>query len=93
MNKKELIGRVADTTGLSKIAADQAVNAALSSITEALATGDKVQIAGFGSFEVKYRQSRSIVNPQTKERMETSGFHTATFRPSQTLKKQLQKTM
>ena len=67
MNKTELISAVADKAGLSKKDSENAVNAALDAITEALKAGDKVQLIGFGSFEVKERAERIGRNPRTKE--------------------------
>ena len=67
MNKTELITAVAEQAGLSKKAAEAAVNATLSAITEGLKTEEKVQLVGFGSFEVKHRAARTGLNPRTKE--------------------------
>ena len=67
MNKTELINAVAEKAGLSKKAAEAAVNATLSAITEGLKTEEKVQLVGFGSFEVKHRAERTGLNPRTKE--------------------------
>ena len=65
MNKTELINAVAENAGLSKKAAEAAVNAALNAITESLKAEEKVQLVGFGSFEVKHRAERTGLNPQT----------------------------
>ena len=67
MNKTELINAVAEKAGLSKKAAEAAVNATLSAITEGLKTEEKVQLVGFGSFEVKDRPERIARNPQKPE--------------------------
>lgn len=67
MNKTELISAVADKAGLSKKDSEKAVNAVVDAITEALKSGDKVQLIGFGSFEVKERAERIGRNPRTKE--------------------------
>ena len=66
MNKAELIHAVAEKAGLSKKDSEAAVNAALEAITGALSDGDKVQLVGFGSFEVKRREARVGHNPKTK---------------------------
>ena len=58
MNKTELVAAVAEKTGMSKKDSEKAVNAAFDSITEALAAGEKVQLVGFGAFEVKERNAR-----------------------------------
>lgn len=91
MNKRELSRRVADTTGLSKGVVDQAMNAAFACLAEALTNREKVQLAGFGSFEVKPRKGRTVVNPRTKELMDIPGCNTITFKASKSIKAQLQK--
>ena len=70
MNKTELVAAVAEKTGLSKKDSEKAVNAAFDSITEALAAGEKVQLVGFGAFEIKERNARVGRNPKTKETIE-----------------------
>lgn len=67
MNKVELSAAVAEKTGLSKKDAEKAVAAVLDSVVEALAAGEKVQIVGFGTFEVRAREERTGRNPRTKE--------------------------
>ena len=65
MNKVELINAVAAKAEISKKDADKAVSAVLASITDALAKGEKVQLIGFGTFEVKERAARTGHNPKT----------------------------
>ena len=65
MNKTELIAAVAEKTGLSKKDSDAAVAAVVDAITEALVNGEKVQLVGFGSFEVKNRSARVGRYPHT----------------------------
>jgi len=67
MNKAELVAAVAAKTGETKKSAEEAVNAFVDVITESLTKGDKVQLVGFGSFEVRKRAARKGRNPQTKE--------------------------
>ena len=67
MNKKELIAAVAQSADLTKKQAEAAVAAFTDVVTSALAEGDKVQIVGFGSFEVRKREARQGKNPRTKE--------------------------
>ena len=87
MTKTELIDKISEQTGLTKRASAQAVNATLDSITDALANGDKVLLAGFGAFEVKERKGRTGRNPITKEPIHIANCNIATFRPSASLKK------
>ena len=67
MNKTELVAAVAAKTGLSKKDADAAVAAVFASVTDAMAKGDKVQLIGFGTFEVRERGARAGRNPKTGE--------------------------
>ena len=86
MNKAELIATVAEKTGLSKKDSEKAVNAAFDSITEALAAGEKVQLVGFGAFEVKERNARVGRNPKTKETIEIPASRVASFKVGKALK-------
>jgi DNA-binding protein HU-beta len=65
MNKGDLVEKVAQDCGLSKAAAEQALNSVLGSISDALAAGDKVTLVGFGTFSVSQRAAREGRNPQT----------------------------
>ena len=69
MNKTELINAVAAKAEISKKDAEKALTAVLGSIEEALKAGDKVQLIGFGTFEVKERAARTGHNPKTGESM------------------------
>ena len=86
MNKTELVAAVAEKTGMSKKDSEKAVNAAFDSITEALAAGEKVQLVGFGAFEVKERNARVGRNPKTKETIEIPASRVASFKVGKALK-------
>ena len=86
MNKTELINAVAENAGLSKKAAEAAVNAALNAITESLKAEEKVQLVGFGSFEVKHRAERTGLNPQTKQPVTIAASKVPTFKAGTALK-------
>ena len=86
MNKAELIAAVAEKAGLSKKDSEAAVNAALDAITAALQEGDKVQLVGFGSFEVKSRAARIGRNPKTKETIEIPASKVPVFKAGKALK-------
>ena len=86
MNKTELINAVAETSGRSKKDATKAVDAVFESITEALRKGDKVQLIGFGNFEVRERAARKGRNPQTGEEMEIPASKVPAFKPGKALK-------
>ena len=86
MNKTQLIDVVATKTGLTKKAAEAAVNAANEAITEALKAGDKVQLIGFGNFEVKEVAAREGRNPKTGETIEIAACKKPSFTASKALK-------
>ena len=86
MNKTELINAVADKTQLSKKDAETAVSATLDAITAALKEGDKVQLVGFGSFEVKKRAARTGRNPKTKESIKIPASKVPVFKAGKALK-------
>ena len=86
MNKTELVAAVAEKTGLSKKDSEKAVNAAFDSITEALAAGEKVQLVGFGAFEINERNARVGRNPKTKETIEIPASRVASFKVGKALK-------
>ena len=91
MNKTELIAAAAESTGLTKKDTEKVLNAALESIAAALAQGDKVQISGFGSFEVKEREARVGRNPQTGEAMEIAASRIPDFKAGKALKDRVAK--
>ena len=91
MNKAELVSAVAEKTGMSKKDSEKAVNAAFDTITEALAAGDKVQLVGFGAFEVKKRGARIGRNPKTKEEIEIPASRVASFKVGKALKEAVTK--
>ena len=86
MNKAELINAVAAATEFSKKDAEAAVTATLEAITSALKDGDKVQLVGFGSFEVKKRAARVGRNPKTNDTIEIPAYVVPVFKAGKALK-------
>ena len=86
MNKNELVSAVADTADISKKDADAAITAFVEVVTQALREGDRVQLVGFGTFEVRKRGARTARNPQTKEPMEIAPTVVPVFKPGKILK-------
>lgn len=86
MNKSELINAVAERAGLTKKAANDAVEAVLESITSALANGDKVTLVGFGTFEVRERAARKGVNPATGEPIDIPAGKVPAFKAGKSLR-------
>ena len=86
MNQAELIYAVAEKSGLSKKDTEAAITAALDVITEALSKDEKVQLVGFGSFEVKSRAARIGRNPRTKEQIDIPASKLPVFKAGKALK-------
>ena len=86
MNKAELIAAIAAKTGDTKKGAEASVNAFVDVITDALIEGDKVQLVGFGSFEVRKRAARKGRNPQTKEEIKIPASKAPVFKAGKALK-------
>ncbi len=86
MNKTELIAAVAEATSLSKKDAESAVSAAISAITKSLTEGEKVQIAGFGTFEVRERSARIGRDPRTSAEITIPASKTPAFKAGKALK-------
>ncbi len=86
MNKTELVAAVAEKAGLSKKDSEKAVSAVFESITNALVEGDKVQLVGFGTFDVKERGAHIGRNPRTKQEIEIPASRVASFKVGKALK-------
>ncbi len=86
MNKTELVAAVAAKAGISKKDADAAVAAVFASVTDALAKGDKVQLIGFGTFEVRAREARQGRNPKTGAAMTIAASKVPAFKAGAALK-------
>ncbi|MBR6594563.1 MAG: HU family DNA-binding protein [Clostridia bacterium] len=86
MNKTNLINNVKEAAGIDKKQAEKAVNAVLESIQNALCEGDKVQLAGFGTFKVKERGERTGRNPRTKEIITVPASKAPAFVPGKAFK-------
>ena len=86
MNKTELVAAVAEKSGVTKKDAERVINAAFETITAELMKGEKVQISGFGIFEVKERDARVGRNPRTKEAIQIPAAKVPAFKASKTLK-------
>ena len=91
MNKAELIAAIAAKTGDTKKGAEASVNAFVDVITDALIEGDKVQLVGFGSFEVRKRAARKGRNPQTKEEIKIPASKAPVFKAGKALKELVNK--
>ena len=90
MTKTELINEVANKTGLTKKDAEKAVSAVIESITDAMSMGDKVQLVGFGTFEVRDRAAREGKNPATGETISIPATKVPAFKAGKALKDSVQ---
>ncbi len=86
MNKTELVAAVAEKAGLSKKDADKAVAAVIDSVICTLKKGKKVQLVGFGTFEVRKRAAREGVNPQTKQKIKIAASKNPVFKAGKAFK-------
>ena len=86
MNKTELIAIAAENAGLTKKDTERVLNAALDAITNSLMKGEKVQLSGFGTFEIKDRDERIGRNPRTKEAVTIPATRVPSFKASKALK-------
>jgi DNA-binding protein HU-beta len=86
MNRKDLVEKVARAAELSNAQADAALTAVLDGVVAAVAAGEKVTLAGFGTFEQRHRAARSGRNPQTGEAMEIAASDAPAFKPATAFK-------
>ena len=86
MNKTELIAAMAEASGLSKKDCEAALAAFITTTESALKAGNKVQLVGFGSFEVKHSAERTGLNPRTKEPVTIAASKVPTFKAGKALK-------
>ncbi len=91
MNKTELVDSMAEKSGLTKKDSEKALSALIESVEEALVSNDKVQLIGFGSFEVKQRAARKGRNPQTMEEIDIPESKVPAFKAGKDLRDMLNK--
>ena len=91
MNKTELVAAIAEKAGLTKKDAEQVLTATFEVISDAMAKGEKVQVAGFGAFEVKTREARTCRNPKTGEAVEVGASRVPAFKAGKVLKEKVAK--
>lgn len=86
MNKADLVAKIAEKSELTKKDAEKALNAFIEAVEEALKNGDKVQLVGFGTFEVRERAERKGRNPQTREEITIPASKAPIFKAGKALK-------
>jgi DNA-binding protein HU-beta len=91
LNKSELINAIAEKSGLTKKDSEKALNAFVEAVEESLTKGNKVQLIGFGTFEVRERSARKGRNPQTGEEIMIPAAKVPAFKPGKALKESVNK--
>ncbi|HAU32579.1 MAG: Histone family protein DNA-binding protein [Desulfotomaculum sp. 46_296] len=86
MNKAELIAQVAEKSDLTKKDAERAVSALIETVEEALVRGDRVQLVGFGTFEIRERAARKGRNPQTGQEIDIAATRVPVFKAGKSLR-------
>ncbi len=86
MTKADLITKIAEKSELSKKDSEKALNAVISAVTDALVEGDKVQLTGFGTFEVRDKKEKEAINPRTKEKIIVPARKSPAFKAGKALK-------
>lgn len=86
MNKTELVAAIAEKAGISKKDADAALAAFVATVEETLKKGDKISLVGFGTFEVRKRNARTGINPQTKETIKIAASKAPVFKAGKAFK-------
>ncbi len=89
MNKAELVGVVAEKAGMTRKDADKAINTVFESIVESLGNGEKVQVLGFGTFDIRERKSREGRNPATGEAIQIPAAKAPAFKAGKMLKERV----
>ena len=86
MNKTELVAALAEKAALTKVDAEKTINAFVATVEETLAKGDKIQLVGFGTFEVKDRPARTARNPRTGKEIKVAACKAPAFKVGKALK-------
>lgn len=86
MNKTELVAAIAEKAGISKKDADKALAAFLETVTDEMKKGEKIQLVGFGTFEVRERAERTGINPRTKQPIKIAASKNPVFKAGKALK-------
>ena len=89
MNKSQLIAKITEDTGLKKADAEKFLDAFMATVKEVWTTGDKLQIAGFGTFETRERAAKTGVNPATGAKIEIAACKVPAFKPGKSVKDEL----
>lgn len=86
MNKTELVAAIADKAGIAKKDAEKALTAFVDTVVDELKAGNKIQLVGFGTFEVRERAARTGINPQTKQQIKIAASKNPVFKAGKAFK-------
>ena len=86
MNKAELIAKIAEDAGISKVQAEKALGAFTGAVTDTLKTGNKISLVGFGTFDVSARAARTARNPRTGDAIQVAAMNVPRFKAGKGLK-------
>lgn len=89
MNKSELIAKIAESTSMKKSDTEKFIDAFVANVKEALGNGEKLQIVGFGTFEVKERSEKEGINPATGEKIKIAACKVPAFKPAKIFKEEV----
>ncbi len=89
ISTSQLVEQVAKKTGMTKADSKRAVSAIFDTMTERLAAGDRIQLSGFGSFEVRTRAARTGTNPRTRAKVQIPASKAVGFRPASSLREKV----
>lgn len=89
VNKADIVDEIAAGTGLTKIETEAVVNGFMTTVKSALERGDRVELRGFGSFDVQYRKARMARNPHTQEKVHVEAYYAPVFRPAKDLRQKV----
>lgn len=91
MNKNEFVAKLADETGFKKFEVEKFLDAFVGAVKDVIASGDKLQLVGFGTFEDKEREERAGINPATGEKITIPACKVPSFKPGKALKDEINK--
>ncbi|MFW5973144.1 MAG: HU family DNA-binding protein [Bacteroidota bacterium] len=93
MNKADIVDRIASGTGLTKIETEAVVNGFISTVIDALAHGQTIELRGFGTFKIQHRAPRTARNPRTNTELTVPARHVPVFKPSKDFRQEVERSL
>ncbi len=91
MNKADIIDRIAEGTGLTKIETEAVVNGFIHTVIDAMKEGKSIELRGFGTFKIQHRAPRTARNPRTNEELQVPARHVPVFKPSKDFRNEVER--